>query len=117
MDYINSDYYHILEVEKDCSLEDIRRNYRRLALKWHPDKNPNANDRESSEHLFKQINEAFVTLSDPEKRQEYDLKTNVIQQNRQNINCTFWNSRFTRNTDHNCFSPIINFFCSKVFKY
>ena len=40
-------------------------------------------------------------LSDSEKRQEYVLKTNVIQQNRQNKNCTFRNSRFTRNTDHN----------------
>jgi curved DNA-binding protein len=63
------DYYQILGVGRDASDEDIRRAYRRLARKYHPDVNPN-ND-EATEH-FKEINEAHEVLSDPDKRRKYD---------------------------------------------
>jgi len=63
-------YYTILEVEKTASTSDIRKAYRKLALKWHPDKNPD--QQELATKKFKQISEAYEILSDDEKRQIYD---------------------------------------------
>ncbi len=63
------DYYAILGVSKTASPEEIKRAYRKLARKHHPDLNPGDND---SETKFKEINEANEVLSDPEKRQKYD---------------------------------------------
>jgi curved DNA-binding protein len=63
------DYYKILGIERKATAEDIRRTYRKLALKYHPDHNPD--DREA-EDKFKEINEAYQVLSDPEKRTRYD---------------------------------------------
>jgi molecular chaperone DnaJ len=63
------DYYRILGVPRDASQEEIKKAYRRLALKYHPDRNPN--DKEAEER-FKEINEAYACLSDPEKRARYD---------------------------------------------
>lgn len=65
------DYYNILKVNRNASEDDLRRAYRRLAMIWHPDKNP-SNKREA-EAKFKQISEAYDVLSDPQKRQIYDL--------------------------------------------
>ena len=63
------DYYKILGLERNASKEEIKRAYRKLALKTHPDKNPgNA----KAEEQFKEINEAYQVLSDPEKRSRYD---------------------------------------------
>src|SRR5215216_1510983 len=67
MEYI--DYYKILGVDKNASLEDIKKAYRQLARKHHPDLNPN--DKEAHKK-FQQINEANEVLSDPEKRKKYD---------------------------------------------
>ena len=67
-----SDYYQILGISKNASDDDIRKAYRKLAIKWHPDKNPN-NQAEATEK-FKSIAEAYEVLSDPTKRNEYDHK-------------------------------------------
>ncbi|MDP4263813.1 MAG: DnaJ C-terminal domain-containing protein [Bacteroidota bacterium] len=67
MDFI--DYYKILGVNKNASDEDIKKAYRKLARKYHPDLNPN--DKEANKK-FQQINEANEVLGDPEKRKKYD---------------------------------------------
>ena len=68
------DYYKILKCERTDTLDKIKRNYRKLALKYHPDKNPNG------EEQFKRIAEAYEVLSDPISRKEYD-KTGVFVYN------------------------------------
>ena len=67
MDY--RDYYKILGVERNASEEDIRKAYRKLAMQYHPDRNPN--DKQAEER-FKEINEAYQVLNDPKKRSHYD---------------------------------------------
>ncbi|KAL4199960.1 hypothetical protein AMTRI_Chr03g147380 [Amborella trichopoda] len=64
------DYYNILKVSRNATDEDLKKAYRRLAMKWHPDKNPNS--KKEAEAKFKQISEAYDVLSDPQKRQIYD---------------------------------------------
>ena len=63
------DYYKILEVEKNASQDDIKRQFRKLATKYHPDKNQGNSESESK---FKDISEAYEVLSDAEKRKKYD---------------------------------------------
>lgn len=63
------DYYKILGVDRDASGEEIKRAFRHLARKWHPDVNPGNKE---AEEKFKEINEAFEVLKDPEKRNAYD---------------------------------------------
>ena len=63
------DYYKTLGVEKTADPEDIKKAYRKLALKYHPDRNPNNRE---AEEKFKKISEAYAVLSDPEKRKQYD---------------------------------------------
>ncbi|KAG5443830.1 DnaJ sub B member 6-A [Clonorchis sinensis] len=64
------DYYAVLAVSRDATSDDIKKAYRRLALKWHPDKNPD--NKEYAEHRFKLISEAYEVLSDQSKRRVYD---------------------------------------------
>jgi curved DNA-binding protein len=63
------DYYKILGVEKKASQEEIKKAYRKLAVKYHPDKNPGD---KKAEEKFKEINEANDVLGDPQKRKKYD---------------------------------------------
>ena len=69
---MSTNYYNTLQISKDASTNDIRKAYRRLALKWHPDKNPEKQDIATTK--FKQISEAYEILSDGNKRKSYDLK-------------------------------------------
>ena len=64
------DYYEVLGVPKDATEEQIRKAYKKLALRWHPDKNPD--NKKEAEEKFKEINEAYSVLSDPQKRNNYD---------------------------------------------
>ncbi|CDY24146.1 BnaC03g57310D [Brassica napus] len=66
------DYYNILKVNHSARDDDLKKAYKRLAMIWHPDKNPSAR-RDEAEAKFKRISEAYDVLSDPQKRQIYDL--------------------------------------------
>ncbi len=63
------DYYSILGVPRNASIEDIKKSYRKLALKFHPDRNPGNRDAEAR---FKEINEAYAVLGNNEKKKQYD---------------------------------------------
>jgi curved DNA-binding protein len=67
MDY--KDYYKILGVSRNASADEIRKAYRKLAMQYHPDRNP---DDKQAEERFKEINEAYQVLNDPQKRSHYD---------------------------------------------
>ena len=64
-----ADYYEILGVERSATADEIKRAYRKTAMKYHPDRNP---DDAEAESRFKECAEAFEVLSDAEKRQRYD---------------------------------------------
>jgi molecular chaperone DnaJ len=64
-----ADYYQVLGVDKNASPDEIKRAYRRMAIKYHPDKNPGNKEAEAK---FKKCAEAYEVLSDPEKRKQYD---------------------------------------------
>ncbi len=82
------DYYSALEVNEDVTGDEIKTAFRRLALKYHPDKNPGD---EEAERKFKEIAAAYDILADPSKRREYDLTRRV---------------RFTHSADSfNCSGP------------
>jgi DnaJ-class molecular chaperone len=63
------DYYKILGVAKTASQDDIKKAYRKLALKYHPDRNK---DNPGAEDKFKEVGEAYAVLGDAEKRKQYD---------------------------------------------
>lgn len=65
------DYYEILGLDRNASKDDIKRAYRKLAMKYHPDKVP-SDKKQEAEEKFKQISEAYAVLSDDEKRRRYD---------------------------------------------
>lgn len=65
-----SDYYDILGVTKGASAEELKKAYRKQALEWHPDRHKD--DKEAAEKRFKEINEAYQVLSDPQKKAAYD---------------------------------------------
>ena len=64
------DYYKSLGISKSTSPEEIKKAYRKLALKYHPDRNKGD---KSAEAKFKEISEAYAVLSDPEKKKQYDM--------------------------------------------
>jgi len=94
----DEDYYKILEINKSASQDEIKRSYKKLAVKWHPDKNKSS----EATSMFKKISEAYTTLSDPEKRNIYDkygkdgLKNNGMQFDPGNI-FEMFNGMFGRN--------------------
>ena len=63
------DYYEVLGVSKDASENDIKKAYRKAAMKYHPDRNPGNKE---AEEKFKEVNEAYAVLSDKDKRAKYD---------------------------------------------
>ncbi|MBL0225826.1 MAG: DnaJ domain-containing protein [Geobacteraceae bacterium] len=65
----STDYYKVLGVDKNVSPEELKKVFRKLAVKYHPDRNPND---KTAEDRFKEINEAYAVLSDPKKKEEYD---------------------------------------------
>jgi curved DNA-binding protein len=67
---MSKDYYAILGVAKSAGANDIRKAYRKLAMQYHPDKNPGREEWANSK--FKEINEAYAVLGDPDKRKRYD---------------------------------------------
>jgi curved DNA-binding protein len=77
------DYYKILGVERGASVDDIKKAYRKLAMKYHPDRNPG--DKQAEER-FKEMNEAYQVLSDPQKRSRYDQLGESYSQWQQNGN-------------------------------
>ncbi|VDM34411.1 unnamed protein product [Hydatigera taeniaeformis] len=64
------DYYTVLKIDRGADGESIKKAYRKLALRWHPDKNPD--NKEEAERQFKLVSEAYEVLSDPQKREIYD---------------------------------------------
>lgn len=66
----NNDYYKTLGINKEASAEEIKRAYRKQALEWHPDRHKD--DKAAAEKKFKEINEAYQVLSDPQKKSMYD---------------------------------------------
>ena len=65
----NIEYYNVLGVDKSANGDEIKKAYRKLAMMYHPDKNP---EDKAAEKKFKQISEAYSVLSNPEKRADYD---------------------------------------------
>src|SRR5438309_4551846 len=63
------DYYEVLGINKNSSEQEIKKAYRQLALKYHPDRNP---DNKEAEEKFKEASSAYQVLSDQQKRQQYD---------------------------------------------
>ncbi|GMH43554.1 hypothetical protein BSKO_11476 [Bryopsis sp. KO-2023] len=68
---MGKDYYKVLGVDKNVGETELKKAYRKLAMKYHPDKNPD--NKEAAEKKFKEVSEAFEVLSDPEKKKTYDM--------------------------------------------
>ncbi|CAM6012007.1 unnamed protein product [Sphagnum balticum] len=101
------DYYNVLKLGKGASDDDLKKAYRKLAMKWHPDKNPN--NKKVAEAKFKEVAEAYEVLSDPQKRSLYDnygeegLKANFSSPNSSGGKQGFSNSGFATNSSR--FNP------------
>lgn len=72
------DYYWVLGVDRDATMVEIKRAFRRLAFRYHPDQNPG--DTKQAEEKFKEINEAYEVVGDEAKRGQYDYLMNRIEQ-------------------------------------
>ncbi|NWX26271.1 DNJB8 protein, partial [Notiomystis cincta] len=83
------DYYEVLGLQNNASQDDIKKSYHKLALKWHPDKNPR--NKEEAEKKFKEIVEAYETLSDPQKRSLYDKSVEEDRVRRERAAAGYYN--------------------------
>lgn len=87
-------YYELLNVSMDASPDDIKSSYRKLAMKWHPDRN---NNNPEAEEKFKEVQKAYEVLSDQYKRKEYDWSIKRKAQNKEpkrNTNSNFNSNKF-----------------------
>ena len=69
-----TNYYEVLGVSETATKDEIRKAYKKLAIKWHPDKNQD--NKEEAEEKFKAISEAYAVLSDPKKKEEWESYRN-----------------------------------------
>lgn len=95
------DYYKILGIEKKASAEDIRKAFRKLAKKYHPDRNPGD---KKAEEKFKEINEANEVLSDPEKRKKYDQLGSNWNSFQSGAGGSDWFKNYTKGNEGGTFS-------------
>ena len=70
---MSKNYYDLLELNKNATSDEIKKKYKKLALKYHPDRNTNESIKEQNEKIFKEITEAYNVLSDEKKRKDYDF--------------------------------------------
>lgn len=107
---MSKDYYDILGLARDCTDNEIKKKYHKLAMKWHPDKhiNDNEKDRKISEDKFKEINQAYEILSDCKKRKRYDLVGNNNYVNNEYANNDYTNNEFQFNDATNVFNSFFN---------
>lgn len=104
------DYYKILEVDSNATAEQIKKSYRRLAMTYHPDRNPN---NPAAEEMFKEINEAYDVLSNAEKRKKFDL----MRDGKNNTN-DFYTKNSTSSTDTSAeYNDDFDFFKKKKSEY
>ena len=109
----NNEYYELLNIDKSANDNDIKKSYRKLAMKWHPDKNPDNLNEASSK--FKKITEAYSVLSDPEKRKLYDTygKEGVQMENMNgginpmDIFKNFFGGNFNEEREEQSIEPIV----------
>lgn len=101
-------YYEILGVNKNSNISEIKKAYRKLAMKWHPDKN--INNKEEATKKFKEVTEAYDTLSDDNKRRHYDMfgkkGTNVMNVNPDEIFKSFFGANFFQIFENELFNNI-----------
>ncbi|WP_187983081.1 DnaJ domain-containing protein [Borreliella bavariensis] len=98
------DYYNILGIQKNASNEEIKKAYKKLAIKYHPDKNKG---NKIAEEKFKEINEAYEILSSPDKKRNYDaLGSTNFNDNNEHFEREFNGSRFSNFEDLDFFSKI-----------
>lgn len=101
MDNQKENYYKVLNVSETATPDEIKKSYRQLSFKYHPDKNQGSLEATSK---FQQLNEAYETLSDPEKKQQYDMtRNNPFFQQGNGINVNDLNNIFA-----NMFNPFQN---------
>lgn len=127
----SKDYYGILNIPKEATEQQIKKAYKKLAMKWHPDKN--VDNPEIAEKKFKEVSEAYQVLSDPEKRKKYDMfgenwdtggsfnggvsPEEIFRNFFSGSNFTFNTSSFNTgsNTRKSNFGPRVNVFSSEGF--
>ncbi|WP_424632466.1 DnaJ domain-containing protein [Borreliella lusitaniae] len=103
---MTKDYYNILGIQKNASNEEIKKAYKKLAIKYHPDKNKG---NKIAEEKFKEINEAYEILSSPDKKRNYDaLGSTNFHDNNNHFEKEFNSSRFSNFEDLDFFSKIFS---------